>query len=80
MIFTKIKTWAIAALVFMSGLLIALLKGRAEGKKVARDEQQAHVAVEAAKAQKEVTDVQVDVSSRPDGDAGKQLRDDWMRD
>lgn len=80
MILSRLKTWALAALVFIAAIGTALLKGRSDGKKAARNQQQADIAAEAAKAQKEVHDVEVDVASKPDGAADKQLRDDWMRD
>ena len=76
----KIKTWALWLLIGAGAVLIALIKGRRDGKGEAIKEQQADIAEEAAKVSKEVRDVRTEVDNKPSGAADKQLRDDWMRE
>lgn len=76
----QIKTWALWLLISAGAVLVALVKGRRDGREVARQEQQESVAEDAAKASKEIRNVRTEVDSKPVGAADKQLRDEWMRE
>lgn len=76
----QIKTWALWLLISIGAVLVALVKGRSDGRESARQEQQESVAEGAAKASKEIRDVRTEVDSKPAGAADKQLRDEWMRE
>ena len=76
----QIKTWALWLLIGAGAVLIALVKGRRDGRESARQEQQESVAEDAAKASKEIRNVRTEVDSKPAGAADKQLRDEWMRE
>jgi len=76
----QLKEWALWLLIGFGAALIALVKGRRDGKSEATKEQQADIAEGAAKASKEVRDVSTEVDSKPAGAADKQLRDEWMRE
>ena len=72
----KFKAWALWALFSIGAVLFALVKGRRDGRALARQEQQADV----AQASKEIRDVRTEVDSKAVGAADKQLRDEWMRE
>ena len=72
----KFKAWALWALFSIGAVLFALVKGRRDGRALARQEQQADV----AEASKEIRDVRTEVDSKAVGAADKQLRDEWMRE
>ena len=76
----KLKAWALWALFSIGAVLFALVKGRRDGRALARQEQQASVAEDAAQASKEIRDVRTEVDSKAVGAADKQLRDEWMRE
>ena len=76
----QIKTWAMWLLIGVGAVLVALIKGRRDGRESARQEQQESVAEDAAKASKEIRNVRTEVDSKAVGAADKQLRDDWMRE
>lgn len=76
----KIKTWAMWLLISAGAVLIALVKGRRDGRAEAAKEQQADIAEGAAKASKEIRDVRTEVDNKPIGAADKQLRNEWMRE
>lgn len=76
----QIKTWALWLLISAGALLVALVKGRRDGKSEAIKEQQADIAEGAAKASKEIRDVRTEIDNKPIGSADKQLRDEWMRE
>ena len=78
----KLKAWALWALFGIVAILFALVKGRRDGRgrALARQEQQADVAEDAAQASKEIRDVRTEVDSKAVGAADKQLRDAWMRE
>ena len=76
----QLKAWALWLLIGVGAVLVALIKGRRDGKGEAIKEQQADIAEEAAKVSKEVRDVRTEVDSKPIGAADKQLRDEWMRE
>ena len=76
----QLKTWARGLLIGAGAVLIALVKGRRDGKGEAIKEQQADIAEGAAKASKEIRDVRTEVDSKPAGAVDKQLRDEWMRE
>ena len=48
----KLKAWALWALFGIGAILFALVKGRRDGRALARQEQQADVAEDAAQASK----------------------------
>ena len=73
----RLKAWALFGI---GAILFALVKGRRDGREAARQEQQADVAEDAAKASKEIRDVRTEVDSKAVGAADKQLRDEWMRE
>lgn len=76
----QLKTWALWLLIGAGAVLVALVKGRRDGREVARQEQQESVAEDAAKASKEIRNVRTEVDGKPVGAADKQLRDEWMRE
>lgn len=76
----QLKAWALWLLIGVGAVLIALVKGRRDGKSEAIKEQQADIAEGAAKASKEIRDVRTEVDSKHAGAADKQLRDEWMRE
>lgn len=76
----KLKAWALWAIFGIGAVLFALVKGRRDGRALARQEQQADVAEDAAQASKEIRDVRTEVDSKAVGAADKQLRDEWMRE
>ena len=76
----KIKTWALWLLISIGAVLVALVKGRSDGRESARQEQQESVAEDAAKASKEIRNVRTEVDSKAVGAADNQLRDEWMRE
>lgn len=75
----RLKAWALLALIGICALLLAIVKGRRDGREAAHQEQQTDVAEGAAKASKEIRDVRTEVDNKPAGAADKQLRDEWMR-
>jgi len=75
----RLKAWCIWALFGIGTILLALVKGRLDGREAARQEQQEEVAEGAAKASKEIRNVRTEVDGKPAGAADKQLRDEWMR-
>ena len=76
----QLKAWALWLLIWVGAVLVALIKGRRDGRESARQEQQESVAEDAAKASKEIRNVRTEVDSKAIGAADKQLRDDWMRE
>lgn len=76
----RLKAWALWALFSIGAVLFALVKGRRDGRALARQVQQADVAEDAAQASKEIRDVRTEVDSKAVGAADKQLRDEWMRE
>lgn len=62
----KLKAWALWALFGIGAILFALVKGR---RALARQEQQADVAEDAAQASKEIRDVRTEVDSKAVGAA-----------
>ena len=76
----QLKAWALWLLIGVGAVLVALIKGRRDGRESARQEQQESVAEDAAKASKEIRNVRTEVDSKAVGAADKQLRDDWMRE
>lgn len=76
----QIKTWALWLLAGVVAVLVALVKGRRDGRGEARQEQQESLAEDAAKTSKEIRHVRTEVDSKPIGAADKQLRDEWMRE
>jgi len=76
----QLKAWALWLLILVGAVLVALIKGRRDGRELARQEQQESVAEDAAKASKEIRNVRTEVDSKAVGAADKQLRDEWMRE
>lgn len=76
----QLKAWALWLLIWVGAVLVALIKGRRDGRESARQEQQESFAEDAAKASKEIRNVRTEVDRKAVGAADKQLRDDWMRE
>lgn len=75
----RLKAWALWALFGIGAILLALVKGRLDGKQQEQQEQQTYLARDSAKASKEIRNVRTEVDSKAVGAADKQLRDEWMR-